>query len=196
MPIESMDPYVYPGTNVLKNRRDLRELALLAEYEGTMSAFRLAQLAAKPQLGQFDIPHLKRLHGYIFQDVYDWAGEFRTVNIARPGQFYFAFIDQIVPTLNQLLQSLKAEKHLSGLNPARFSERAGYYLELNAVHPFRDGNGRTQREFIRQLALKIGCKAQGSRITREAISAASKLSFQKADSSGLAALILTAITTP
>ena len=145
MPIESMDPYVYPGTNVLKNRRDIRDLSLLAEYEAEMTAFRLAQLAASPrqQPGNFDIPHLKRIHGQIFQDVYDWAGDFRTVNIARPGQFYFAFVEQIVPMLTQLFQALKAEKHLKGFAAAQFSQRAGYYMgELNATHPFRDGNGR------------------------------------------------------
>ena len=191
-----MDPYVYPNTNVLKNRRGLTTLEELAAFEGTATSWRIEQLVRNPLAGNFDIPHLKRIHAHIFQDVYHWAGNFRTVNIARPGQFYFAFFEQIAPMLTQLFQALKSEKHLKGLDAPHFSQRAGYYLgELNATHPFRDGNGRTQREFIRQLAQSNGFKAHWTRITRDAMGAASKLSFQKADSSGLAALILTAIQT-
>ena len=196
MPSEYMDPYVYPGTNVLKNRAEIRELELLARFEMDMTTRRAVELMARPpQQGRFDIPHLQTIHRYIFQDVYDWAGEIRTVNIARPGQFFFAFVEQIRPMLNQLFQALKSEKFLKGLNAGQFSKRAGHYMgELNANHPFRDGNGRTQREFIRQLASHNGYAAHWSRITREDMGAASKLSFQKADSSGLAALILTSIT--
>ena len=91
----NMDPYVYPATNVLKNRRDLRDLETLAVFEGTATARRLEELKYAPSRGKFDIPHLKSIHGYIFQDVYEWAGEFRTVNIARPGQFFFAYAEQI-----------------------------------------------------------------------------------------------------
>lgn len=186
-----MDPYVYPNTNVFENLRDLRTLKQLASFEGTATSWRIGQLLREPQHGRFDIPHLQS----IFHDVYDWAGEIRTVNIARPAPFFFAFIEQIVPMLNQLFQALKSEKFPKRLNAGQFSNRAEYYMgELNANHPFRDGNGHTQREFIRQLAHTHGYAAHWTRITREDMGAAFKLSFPKANSSGLADLILTSIT--
>ena len=189
-----MDPYVYPGTNVLKNLRDLRDLETLAEFEATSTRWRSEQLQRRKQPGKFDIAHLKAIHGYIFQDVYEWAGQLRTVEIARPGQFPFAFVQRIQPSLQTLLETLGKEQHLKGLDLPAFSRRAGHYMgELNAIHPFRDGNGRTQREFIRQLALRGSFVVNWSRITRPRMGDASHLSFQKADNSGLADLILQSI---
>ena len=190
-----MDPYVYPGTNVLKNFRDIRDLNTLGEFEMNMTTRRLAELAHRPKPGKFDIPQLKAIHAHIFQDVYPWAGKFRTVNIARPGQFYFAFSEQIGPCLANLFAELLREKYLATTTTSQdFCNRAGYYMgELNAIHPFRDGNGRSQREFIRRLALKHGRTLNWSRVTRTAMKEASILSFQQADSSGLAALLLNAI---
>ena len=94
----------------------------------------------------FDAKHLRAVHGYIFQDVYSWAGRFRTVNLARSGQFYFALAGQIDSAVDELLVQLQKEKRLEGLAAESFSHRAGHYLgELNAIHPFRDGNGRATR---------------------------------------------------
>ena len=83
----NMDPYVYPETTVLKNRRDLRGHDSLAKFEMAMTTRRVAELLEQPTQGRFNTPHLKAIHRYIFQDVYEWAGEFRTVNIAVPGSF-------------------------------------------------------------------------------------------------------------
>lgn len=105
------------------------------------------------QKRKFDIPHLKSIHGYIFQGVYEWTCEFRTGNIARPRQFFFAYAEQINFALATLTDALRKEQFLSGLGLDRFAQRAAFFIcELNAIHPFHDdGNGRTQREFIRQL---------------------------------------------
>jgi cell filamentation protein len=162
MPIESMDPYVYPGTNVLKNLRDIRDLVGLSKFEMDMTTRRASELLVRPAPGKFDIPHLKSIHGYIFQDVYDWAGEFRSVNIARPGQFYFAFVQQIGSAFAAMLDALRKEQFLSGLGPERFSQRAAYYMgELNAIHPFRDGNRRTQREFVHYVGTAVDSLCSG-----------------------------------
>jgi len=160
-----------------------------------MTTRRLAELEHHPKRGKLNIAHLKAIHRHIFQDVYPWAGDFRTVNIARPGQFYFAFTEQILPCLENLFSGLARDQALDG-KPRReqFCARAAYYMgELNAIHPFRDGNGRTQREFVRQLALKHEYSLNWSRITRAAMTEASIRSFQEADSSGLAAILETAI---
>ena len=189
-----MDPYVYPGTDVLKNLRDLRDDDQLSDFEAIATNRRIAELLERDKPGKFDLAHLQSTHRYIFQDVYDWAGAFRTVNIARPGQFYFAFAGMIVPALGELLDKLLRESYLANFDAERFSTRAAYYMgELNAIHPFRDGNGRTQREFVRQLARAASHTLNWSRVTRPQIYEASHRSFQRADHAGLAEVILAAI---
>ncbi len=189
-----MDPYVYPGTDVLKNLRDIRELTRLSAFEGDMSQFRLSELEHRPLKGKFDTAHLQAIHRHIFQDVYPWAGDLRTVDIARPGQFYFAFSHQIPPCLQRTFANLKEERLLKGTTHQEFCKRAAWYLgELNAIHPFRDGNGRTQREFIRQLGLHGGHVLNWVRVSRTQMYSASHLSFQAADNSGLENVLRTAL---
>lgn len=113
------------------------------------------------------------------------------------GSGSFAFTEQILPCLENTLSGLASDKAFNGKAPQpEFCDRAAFYMgELNAIHPFRDGNGRTQREFIRQLAAKNGYSLSWSRITRAEMNEASLRSFQEADSSGLAAILQTAIDT-
>ena len=150
------DPYTYPGTDVLRNILDIRDAQQLAAFEGNATTARLIELDATPLEGPFDTANLKDIHQYIFQDVYDWAGELRTVNISKGGHLFgaYAFIES---ALSELLRKLPSERYLKGCNPKTFSTRAGFYMgEMNAIHPFRDGNGRAQREFIRELAIQAG----------------------------------------
>lgn len=189
-----MDPYVYPGTTVLKNVRDIRDQERLSKFEMDMTTRRLSELARNPLPGRFDAQHLKALHGYIFQDVYPWAGEFRTINIARSGQFYFAFPHQIEPNMAKISAELKNEQRLAKLDKAAFSGRAAYYMgELNAIHPFRDGNGRTQRAFVQQLAARNEYALDWTRISREQMYAASEKSFQKGDNEDLERVLQSAL---
>lgn len=148
---ESTDPYLYPGTDVLKNLRDIRDPDILSRFEAEATSRRMIQLISAPVPGRFDTARLKAIHKYIFQDVYAWARQFRTVNISKGGHPFgvAAFVE---PALNVLLQKLSAENYLQAVDPQVFASRAGYFLsEINAAHPFREGNGRTQREFIREL---------------------------------------------
>lgn len=194
--MQNTDPYVYPETTVLRNRRDIRSQTDLSRFEADATARRIQQLEREPIRGALNVQHLQAIHRYIFQDVFPWAGEFRTVNIARPGQFYFAFSEQILPCLSNLFDDLLRERHLADTtSPDEFCNRAAYYMgELNAIHPFRDGNGRTQREFTRQLALKNGYTLNWAGVTRAAMGEASAKSFQEADSTGLAAILRSALT--
>ncbi|GAC1631194.1 MAG: hypothetical protein NVS4B5_21370 [Vulcanimicrobiaceae bacterium] len=115
----------------------------------------------------------------------------------KTGLAFFAFQRFIVPSLDTLAAQLKAEGHLRGLSADDFAIRAGYYFgEVNAIHPFREGNGRTQQEFYRALALWAGHRIAWTNISREQMYAASKVSFERADSSGLAAVINIAIRSP
>ena len=186
---DSSDPYTYPGTDVLRNILDIHDPRQLGAFEANATAARLIELDAAPLAGQFDPTHLKAIHRHIFQDVYPWAGEFRTVNIAKGGQLFgaAAFVE---PALQEVLRKLPGERYLRGSDPHAFAMRAGYYMgEINAIHPFRDGNGRAQREFIRELAIRAGFAIDWSRVTREKMTAVSIESFRTGVSSGMAALI-------
>jgi cell filamentation protein len=187
---ESTDPYLYPGTFVLlKNLRDIRNHDGLAEFEAESTSRRIIELARAPLQGDFDSLHLRAIHRYLFQDVFDWAGQFRVVNISKDGHLFgaAAFIE---PALIDVLQRLPGERYLRGMDRESFLQRAAFYLgEINAIHPFREGNGRTQREFIRSLGLQAGFPIDWSRISREEMIAASRSSFQTGDSSGLASLL-------
>jgi cell filamentation protein len=186
---ESTDPYLYPGTDVLKNLRDIRDPHILSRFEADATSRRIIQLINAPVPGRFDTARLKAIHKHIFQDVYGWAGQFRTVNISKGGHPFgaAAFVE---PALNDLLQKLSAENYLQAVDPRVFASRAGYFLgEINAAHPFREGNGRTQREFIRELGRHAGFVVDWSRITRFQMIAASRESFHTGNSSALAELI-------
>jgi cell filamentation protein len=150
------DPYVYPGTAVLRNLAGLKDADTLAAHEAQTSTLRLAQLAGLTLSGSYDLPHLQAFHRFIFQDIYSWAGELRSVPLAKPGSM-FALPEHVESYSAEVLRQLAREQHLRGLSRDEFAARlAYYYAEINAVHPFRDGNGRTQRAFLRQLALNAG----------------------------------------
>jgi cell filamentation protein len=186
---ESTDPYTYPATNVLRNLRDIRDPEILARFEAEATVLRIAELIHRPILGRFDVVHLKAIHRHIFQDVYWWAGQFRTVNFSKGGHVFgaAAFLEV---ALNDVLRKLIREKGAMGIDPESFLTRAGFYLgEINAAHPFREGNGRTQREFIRELGLQLGFSIDWSRVSRDQMIAASRESARTGNSTGLAAVI-------
>jgi len=165
----------------------------LEAFEATSTTSRLARLDAEPIKGKFDVAHLRSIHKFIFQDVFVWAGEFRTVNISKGGNFFGA-ASFVGPALEEVLQKLPRENYLRQLDRGNFARRAGYYLgEINAVHPLREGNGRTQREYIRQLGAQAVHRIDWGRISRDEMIAASRVSFKTGDSAGLAQLIHTCI---
>jgi len=109
---------------------------------------------------------------------------------ARTGSFGFPPPVYIEPSLNELFAKLRLENHLKTLEPDQFTNRAAHYLsELNAIHPFREGNGRTQREFIRQLALAAGHPLSWKNITKEENDEASRISFATGNSTGLTTIL-------
>lgn len=161
------DPYVYPGTDVLRNRLDIRNAAELAKREAALSAIRITQLERRFISGGYDLAHLQATHRIIFGDVYPWAGELRTVRISKGGDL-FALPEHIEPYLRGLFADLAREALLCGLGRERFVERlAHYYAELNAVHPFREGNGRAQRAFLGQIAKTAGHPIAWARLDAE-----------------------------
>jgi cell filamentation protein len=150
------DPYVFPGTDVLKNLRGLGDPDALRRFEAHVVRLRELELRQRSAAPPFDLPRLQRIHGSLFQDVYEWAGELRTVTISKAG-VPFAAPAHIVQEADRLFGELRRADHLLGLPRETFVDRLAYFLgEVNALHPFREGNGRAQRELFRQVALYAG----------------------------------------
>ena len=165
--------YFYPNSNTLVNRLDIRNEKLLNEAEALYTAQRLLELHAKPIMTNFDLENLKMIHKYIYQDLYKFAGTIRDENISK-GQTLFASVLCIVPNAEKLFSQLRLENYLVGTTIDDFSKKAAYYMsESNIIHPFREGNGRAIREFIRCLALKCGFILNWNAITNSEILEAS-----------------------
>ena len=175
---KSRDPYVYPGTNVLINKDDIRDPVELERFERALAAQRLRE-------GLPDITLTPKgycsLHYHLFQDVYAWAGKRRTVDIAK-GNDMFCLAVHVERELQRRMEMIRAEKGLRGLNAIKFAERmAEHVSELNAIHAFREGNGRTMRAFIVVAGRQAGHKVAVQRIDKDAWMAASKASFRNGD---------------
>lgn len=168
--------YCYPDSDVLINKMGIRDQAKLEEAERRLTMFRMSDLLNTPVNGQFDLKHLQDIHRYLFQDLYSWAGEIRKVDIFKSAVFCKAcFIEE---QAKEIFGELQNEKYLAELPKEYFIKRIAYYFsEINALHPFREGNGRTQREFIRELALKRGYIIRFARVSRMEMMEASKESF-------------------
>lgn len=159
--------YTYPGTNILINVPGIKDQDTLDRFERGRTALRLAELKVKPIKGGFDMEHLQKIHQYIFQDVYPFAGQIWTTNIGKNG-FWFADFKSIDWVTGNVFMSLKDDKHLKGLSAVAFSRKAAqYYSDINYIHPFREGNGRAIREFFRQLALESGYDLRWSQVSKE-----------------------------
>ena len=143
--------YCYPGTNVLKNKLDIRDLDRLHEAERDYSSVRQAELSNMGVTGDFSFKHLCSIHKQLFQDVYSWAGKTRTVDISKGT--IFCLVQFIESQFDDLYRKLKKENFLADIaDEKEMGKRLAFYLgELNMIHPFREGNGRTQRIFIEQM---------------------------------------------
>jgi len=138
------DPYCYPRTTVLKNRAGLRTQRALTRFETAMAA----QRADEPlPVGRLSVRHYCGIHRHLFLDVYAWAGRFRTVRISKGGSM-FCYPEHIPREMRTLFVRLKNDNYLRGFAIEDFVRQSAHFLAtLNAIHPFRDGNGRTQSPF-------------------------------------------------
>ena len=143
--------YCYADTNVLRNRFGIRDGKQLKQVEDDLTTIRQHDLIDKPITGRFTANHLCSIHRYLFGDVYSFAGYYRRESIAK-GQTVFENPNDIEWKLKKLLAELKNENYLKDISEQGFLPRLAYYFaEMNFLHPFREGNGRATREFIRQL---------------------------------------------
>jgi cell filamentation protein len=187
----SDDPYVDPDTLVLVNLLGLSDAEQLQAAETDLAFARAELLELHPLPGTYDVAHLQAFHRHLFGDVYPWASDFRTVNIARSASF--GDWRHIRTYLDQVFAGLATENYLAGLGRDEFVRRLGHYFgEVNAAHPFREGNGRTQRAFFRQLARDAGWSLRWSKVTAEENAAASEASLM-GDNGPLEALLALAL---
>jgi cell filamentation protein len=160
--------YCYPESDVLINVFDLRDEEKLKEVEKVYALFRLSEMQISKPKDPLDKDAFLAIHHGILKDVYPFAGELRKEMISK-GTSSFAHPDYIEPQLNKIFDELAEENYLKDLSREQLIPRLAYFLaELNALHPFREGNGRTLREFARQLLLNAGYQLKWEQVPEPA----------------------------
>lgn len=172
---ERDDYYCYPDSPVLKNELGIKDEKELDAAEREITSLKIAKLNNEPLDGELDFSYVKRIHKYLFDGIYEWAGEIRQTDISKGN--IFCQYELIEVNAEVLFNELKAEKYLDGLDKEVIIKRLAYYLgDLNTVHPFREGNGRVQRVFIRELASRAGYLVNFDGISQEEMIKASDAS--------------------
>lgn len=154
--IDSLTNNCYEGTACLINKFGIRDEKQLAVIESHITIAKISILQQNPIEGNFDFEHYKAIHKFIFEDLYEWAGIPRTVDISKKGTFFVVAknIDEIATAC---FERLKNQNYFKNLDMNDFVEEiTDFYCVTNNLHPFREGNGRTQRVFLSQLALNAG----------------------------------------
>lgn len=147
------DPYAYKNSDVLRNRAGLHDAALLEAFELEMTALRAEE--ALPA-GRYGPAHYRAVHRHLFQYIYWWAGRYRTVRTAKSGNV-FCYPEHIAASMTALFQRLQTAPFTGDANFDAFAVAAADFLaELNAIHPFREGNGRCQLTFLHMAAERAG----------------------------------------
>ncbi|EGT74098.1 Fic/DOC family protein [Haemophilus haemolyticus] len=166
------DPFVYEN-GVLVNKKNISDSAELERLERVITYVKALELKENPVKGKFNLAHLKRIHKHLFGDLYPWAGKIRDGYLQK-GEQDFMMGYRIEPESKKLFTQLKKENYLKGLSLPEFAERLAYYFgEINAIHPFREGNGRTQRVFLVQLSKEAGYELSFKHVSQEEMISAS-----------------------
>lgn len=167
------DPLYYAGTDVLINKHDIRDPAAARSAEYKFAAARELQLAESPIKGKFDLEHLQKIHKHVFQDMYEWAGEFRQLDFAKRNP-ETGYVNKFVPQADiekkaaELSRFIQEKNELKGLSRFEFTKSiTEVYAKLNELHPFREGNGRSTRVFLSQLAKEAGYELDISKIDKD-----------------------------
>jgi fido (protein-threonine AMPylation protein) len=181
--------FAIPGTGVFRNKLGITDPAALMRAATESTAFRLVELQATPVRGGFDATHLQTIHRHIFQDLYDWAGELRTIDAGNVPASH------IEKSLNSVLDRLSRENHLKGLSAEEWTHSASAYLyDLGAIQPFLAGNEIALNEFAVELARKNNLSLQWD-ATPDIASESIALLSQAEQSANLRRLIMLAMDT-
>ena len=153
--IDSTTDGCYPGTTCLVNKLGIQDELALAETEAAVVLGKASLLDQQPIPGVFDFDHYKRIHQFLFCDLYDWAGQIRTINLSKKGTAFVpaAEIESCAVACFKRLAEFSGE----GMSHRELAEEvADFYHTVNMLHPFREGNGRTQRIFFTQWIRSLG----------------------------------------
>ena len=173
---EKKDDYFYENTKVLKNKLNILDKDLLKESEKKLTALRISELSTSPIVGDFDFEHLKKINYYIFQDIYEWAGQVRKSELAKLD--LFCLYNNIDDFANSIFTGLQADKYFIEYDyDMKIAKLVELFGNINALHPFREGNGRTQREFIEELAKVDGINLDLTKIGQNTMIQASHRSM-------------------
>lgn len=154
--LDPIDADCYPGTTVLINKLDIRDEDKLNDAEALATFINASKLEEHPLEGAFDFAHYKAIHYFLFSDLYDWAGNIRTVDMSKKGTD-FCPAEEIEAQAARIFNRLKAKNEFKGLPRDEFvNEIVDFYCATNYLHPFREGNGRAQRAFLTQLIRNAG----------------------------------------
>lgn len=173
------DTYCYNDSDVLKNKLNIKDAEKLYELERHITDLKTGivyQMADKKRV--IGKSFFMSIHKILFEDIYDWAGKIRTVDISKGTLFCRTFA--ISAELERVFKELADEKYLQICEEDELVYRMSYFLsELNAIHPFREGNGRTQRLFMEIIAYKAGYYLDFSEVTDKEMIEASYESFHR-----------------
>ncbi|PIT01589.1 adenosine monophosphate-protein transferase [Bradyrhizobium nitroreducens] len=184
------DPYTYENSTVLVNKLDLRDQGQLDDFEAEITSARSTEPLPE---GALDFAHYCAVHHHLFQDVYEWAGTPRTVRISKQGS-PFCFPEHIGAQATKLFEELKSNRFFEGLPVTEFAAKGAHFLsELNVIHAFREGNGRSQLSFFAMLAEHAGHPLDLERLNPDAMLNAMIASFD-GDETDLAQIIADLVT--
>lgn len=189
MPEGFVDPYIDPETGVLRNLVGATSYDELANAEGELVSNRVSEFfegGSHQVKGSLEDPCF--IHRALFQDIFDWAGKPRTVEIRKnvEGAEFFLPSSNIATGIAWSQEELKKDNMLRGLDIGRFCERLAYHYDnYNFVHPFREGNGRTQRVFWTIICRDAGYDLDWRCTTGEENNEGSRLAAEECDLSGL-----------
>lgn len=161
------DPYVYPGTRVLRNLPGITDFDELQRVEARVTLATSLDLALQPERGDFDLAHLQRIHRRLFAPLYSWAGQLRTIDISKDNALFCRpqLIEQFA---GDVFGKIPRGAALDQLTPEQTLHRLPQHLsDIDALHPFREGNGRATRAFIGQWAEAGGIHLDWSRLDRD-----------------------------
>lgn len=149
--VDAIPDNCYEGTTCLINKLDIRDEDKLNFVESQITIHKTAELASIKNFGQLDFSHYKAIHKYLFNELYVWAGEIRTVNMSKKGT-NFVDANEIESVADACFKRLKDKNYFQNQQFNDFiDDIVDFYCTTNMLHPFREGNGRTQRVFITQL---------------------------------------------
>ena len=168
--------YCYPDSNVLKNKLNIRDNKLLKTAEEEITLIKQMELLKNPIKGNFSKSHLMNIHKFIFEDIYSFAGKIRKEQISKADTLFYPpnLIDR---ELDKVFAKIKEKNMLRETDEEKVFDNFAYVMaELNIIHPFREGNGRSIREFIRLMAKRMGYDLNWGNVGREELLEASILS--------------------